>query len=69
MSFRFIEDHRDADPVRLICAVLEVSGAIALSLARVANPRAPYPRWLTKGRRDLRGIHETKKRSRGLFKA
>ncbi|MEY9460341.1 MULTISPECIES: reverse transcriptase domain-containing protein [Bradyrhizobium] len=27
MSFRFIEDHRDADPVRLICAVLEVSPA------------------------------------------
>jgi hypothetical protein len=24
MSFRFIEDHRDAYPVRLMCAVLEV---------------------------------------------
>ncbi|WP_446471642.1 IS3 family transposase [Bradyrhizobium archetypum] len=27
MSFRFIEDHRDAYPVRLMCAVLEVSPA------------------------------------------
>ncbi|MBP1293673.1 MULTISPECIES: hypothetical protein [Bradyrhizobium] len=27
MSFRFIEDHRDAFPVRLMCAVLEVSPA------------------------------------------
>ena len=27
MSFRFIEDHRDAYPVRLMCAVLEVSSA------------------------------------------
>ncbi|MCS3453927.1 hypothetical protein M2192_009434 [Bradyrhizobium elkanii USDA 61] len=27
MSFRFIEDHRDAYPVRLMCAVLEVSVA------------------------------------------
>src|SRR5437588_2935020 len=27
MSFRFIEDHRDTYPVRLICAVLEVSPA------------------------------------------
>ena len=27
MSFRFIEDHRDAYPVRLMCAVLEVSAA------------------------------------------
>jgi transposase InsO family protein len=27
MSFRFIEDHRDAWPVRLMCAVLEVSPA------------------------------------------
>ena len=27
MSFRFIEGHRDAYPVRLICAVLEVSPA------------------------------------------
>ncbi len=25
MSFRFIEDHRDVYPVRLMCAVLEVS--------------------------------------------
>jgi hypothetical protein len=25
MSFRFIEDHRDTYPVRLMCAVLEVS--------------------------------------------
>jgi hypothetical protein len=25
--FRFIEDHRDAYPVRLMCAVLEVSSA------------------------------------------
>jgi len=24
MSFRFIEDHREAYPVRLMCAVLEV---------------------------------------------
>jgi putative transposase len=27
MSFRFIEDHRDTYPVRLMCAVLEVSPA------------------------------------------
>jgi putative transposase len=27
MSFRFIEDHRDSYPVRLMCAVLEVSPA------------------------------------------
>lgn len=27
MRFRFIEDHRDAYPVRLMCAVLEVSPA------------------------------------------
>jgi putative transposase len=27
MSFRFIEDHRDAYPVRLMCALLEVSPA------------------------------------------
>jgi hypothetical protein len=27
MSFRFIEDHRDAYPVRLMCAVLDVSAA------------------------------------------
>lgn len=27
MSFRFIEDHRDVYPVRLMCAVLEVSAA------------------------------------------
>ena len=27
MSFRFIEDHREAYPVRLMCAVLEVSAA------------------------------------------
>jgi putative transposase len=27
MSFRFVEDHRDAYPVRLLCAVLEVSPA------------------------------------------
>ena len=27
MSFRFIQDHRDAYPVRLMCAVLEVSPA------------------------------------------
>jgi len=27
MSFRFIEDHRDAYPVRVLCAVLEVSPA------------------------------------------
>lgn len=27
MSFRFIEDHRDSYPVRLMCAVLEVSSA------------------------------------------
>jgi putative transposase len=27
MSFRFIEDHRDAYPVRLMCTVLEVSPA------------------------------------------
>lgn len=27
MSFRFIEDHRDTYPVRLMCAVLEVSAA------------------------------------------
>jgi hypothetical protein len=27
MSFRFIEDHREAYPVRLMCAVLEVSPA------------------------------------------
>lgn len=27
MSFRFIEDHRDAYPVRLMCSVLEVSAA------------------------------------------
>jgi hypothetical protein len=27
MSFRFIEDHRDVYPVRLMCAVLEVSPA------------------------------------------
>ena len=27
MSFRFIEDHRDAYPVRILCAVLEVSPA------------------------------------------
>lgn len=27
MSFRFVEDHRDAWPVRLLCAVLEVSPA------------------------------------------
>ena len=27
MSFRFIEDHRNAYPVRLMCAVLEVSPA------------------------------------------
>ena len=27
MSFRFIEDHRNAWPVRLMCAVLEVSPA------------------------------------------
>lgn len=27
MSFRFIEDHRDAYPVRLMCAVIEVSPA------------------------------------------
>ncbi len=27
MSFRFIEDHRDAYPVRLMCAVLGVSAA------------------------------------------
>lgn len=27
MSFRFIEDHRDAWPVRVLCAVLEVSPA------------------------------------------
>ena len=25
MSFRFIEDHRDVYPVRLMCAVLEVA--------------------------------------------
>ncbi|WOH63798.1 hypothetical protein [Bradyrhizobium sp. BWA-3-5] len=27
MSFRFIEDHRDVSPVRLMCAVLEISPA------------------------------------------
>jgi transposase InsO family protein len=27
MSFRFIEDHREAYPVRVLCAVLEVSSA------------------------------------------
>ena len=27
MSFRFIEDHRDSYPIRLMCAVLEVSPA------------------------------------------
>jgi hypothetical protein len=27
MSFRFIEDHREAYPVRLMCTVLEVSAA------------------------------------------
>jgi hypothetical protein len=27
MSFRFIEDHRNTYPVRLMCAVLEVSPA------------------------------------------
>ena len=27
MSFRFIEDHRDVYPVRVMCAVLEVSPA------------------------------------------
>ncbi|MCK1599821.1 transposase [Bradyrhizobium sp. 164] len=27
MSFRFIEDHRDTYPVRLMCAVLGVSAA------------------------------------------
>ena len=27
MSFRFIEDHRDTYPVRLMCGVLEVSPA------------------------------------------
>ena len=27
MSFRFVEDHRDTYPVRLMCAVLEVSAA------------------------------------------
>jgi putative transposase len=27
MSFRFIEDHRGTYPVRLMCAVLEVSPA------------------------------------------
>lgn len=27
MSFRFIEDHRDSYPVRLMCDVLEVSSA------------------------------------------
>jgi hypothetical protein len=27
MSFRFIEDHRDTYPIRLMCAVLEVSPA------------------------------------------
>lgn len=25
MSFRFIEDHRETYPVRMMCAVLEVS--------------------------------------------
>jgi hypothetical protein len=37
MSFRFIEDHRDAYPVRLICDVLEVSPAGPLCLARASR--------------------------------
>jgi len=40
MSFRFIEDHRDAYPVRLICAVLEVSSAGYSWRDRPASVRA-----------------------------
>lgn len=40
MSFRFIEDHREAYPVRLMCTVLEVSPAGYYACAR---PRDDLP--------------------------
>ncbi|NEV01842.1 hypothetical protein [Bradyrhizobium uaiense] len=40
MSFRFIEDHRDAYPVRLMCAVLEVSPAGYYAWRAPVSPRA-----------------------------
>jgi putative transposase len=43
MIFRFIEDHRDTYPVRLMCAVLEVSpaGYYAQTAASCAQMRSP----------------------------
>lgn len=39
MSFRFIEDHRETYPVRLMCAVLAVSPA-SYCMARAPGERA-----------------------------
>ncbi len=39
MKFRFIEDHQEEWPVRLICEVLDVSGLRLLRLAVPAGER------------------------------
>jgi hypothetical protein len=63
MRFRFIEDHRDAWPVRLLCAVLEVSASGYYAWrGRLESARAAVNRGLLA---NVRRIHDQHRRRYG----
>jgi putative transposase len=63
MRFRFIEDHRDAWPVRVLCAALEVSASGYYAWrGRPESARAAVNRGLLA---DVRRIHEQHRRRYG----
>ena len=63
MRFRFIEDHREAWPVRLLCAALEVSASGYYAWrGRPESARAAVNRDLLA---DVRRIHEQHRRRYG----